>query len=149
MNNPINNLFSYLFAFNPTTTFPLQWAVWALILLSLGTAFYATVLIRKQHDQLLKKSLRPFPSKFLTLSFLLLINLFARLTRIEVLSMRLITWLLCAWIIFVFYQLAHQIFIKLPAQRLAHHHIQSSDATSARYHIHHNKGPKRLKKRRR
>lgn len=142
MTKYITDFLDYFFGFNPPTNFNLQWILWILIALGLLTGFSLIFVVKTSHDSHLKKSVQQLPGKFITISFLLLLNLFSRFNRIEVLSMRFITYILVAWLLFSFYQLINQLLIKLPALRA--HQEAAVEHLERKYHIHKNKKRKTL-----
>lgn len=144
MTTYIINALDYLFGFNPPIIFGLQWVVWTFIGLGIALALYLIFVLRTSHDGHLKKLLQDYPSRLITIAFLLLINIFSRFNRIEVLSMRFITFLLIAWMAYCFYQIYHNLMVKLPEK-----HQQKTVAMEnlqKKYHIHKNKGRKTIKR---
>ena len=146
MTKLIIDTLNYFFNFNPPTTFGLQWVIWLAIGLALASSFYLIFLLKTSKDSLLKKFIAEYPAKFITLSFLLLLNIFSRFNRIEVLSMRFITYLLLAWLIFSFYSLYQNLLINLPEKRK--NQKPAMESLQQKYKILRNKTPKKLKKRR-
>lgn len=140
----ITDLLDYFFGFNPPIQFGLQWVVWILVALGIIGGVALIILMKVKRDAHFKKTVQEFPSKLITISFLLLINLFSRFNRIEVLSMRFITYLLAAWLIFSFYQLSRALIVKLPAQKKVQEHAVES--LERKYHIHKNKKRKTIKR---
>ena len=140
----ITDLLQYFFGFNPPIQFNLQWTIWTLIALGLLTGFGLIILSKTSHDSQLRKTVQEFPSRFITISFLLLINLYSRFNRIEVLSMRFITYILAAWLIFSFYQLSQKLLVKLPQLRA--HNETTVDTLQKKYHIHKNKKRKTIRR---
>ncbi len=140
----IINTLDYFFGFNPPVKFSLQWIVWAFIIAGFLFSFVLIFLVKTSHNSHLRKIIQDFPGKLISISFLLLINLFSRFNRIEVLSMRFITFVLIAGMIIYFYQIYHGLMVKLPQQNK-----QNASAIASKkkkYHIHKNK--KRQTKRR-
>ena len=146
MTTLIINTLDYFFNFSPPTTFGLQWVIWLAIGLAFSCSFYLIFLLKTTKDSLLKKFILEYPAKFITLAFLLLLNLFSRFNRIEVLSMRFITYLLLAWLIFSFYSLYQNLLINLPEKRK--NQKPAIESLQQKYKILRNKGPKKLKKKR-
>jgi hypothetical protein len=146
MTKLIIDTLNYFFDFTPPTTFGLQWVIWLAIGLAFSSSFYLIFLLKTSKDSLLKKFILEYPAKFITLAFLLLLNLFSRFNRIEVLSMRFITYLLLAWLIFSFYSLYQNLLINLPEKRKNQKPVIES--LQQKYRILRNKKPKKLKKRR-
>jgi len=134
----------YMFGFNPPIRFGLQWVVWALVAIGLLVSFYLIFVLKTSHDGALKKSIQDFPGRLITITFLLLINVFSRFNRIEVLSMRFITYGLIVWMIFIFWQIYQAMFVKLPAKR--QEKASAVEHLERKYHIHKNKGRKTIKR---
>lgn len=134
----------YFFSFNPPVQFGLQWVVWLIIGISVLASFYLIFILKTSKDNLLKKIVQEYPGKFLTLSFLLLINLFSRFNRIEVLSMRFITYTLIIWLLYSFYSLYQNLTVVLPEKR--QHQKPAIESLEQKYHIHRNKKPKKQKR---
>lgn len=135
----------YFFSFNPPSQFGLQWVVWIAIGLAVICAFILVFLVKTSKDNHLRKVIQEYPGKFLTLSFLLLINLFSRFNRIEVLSMRFITYILLLWIIYSFYSLYQNLTVTLPEKR--QQQKPAVQNLEQKYHIHRNKKKKNRLKR--
>ena len=136
----IINLLDYIFNFSPTREFPLQYVFWILIVLSIGVAVSIFIKPRHSEEKFLIKALKEYPTKLITLSVLLAINLFSRLNRIDVLSMRLITFVLGLWILFTFYEIYNDFFVKYPELKAKQAH--QPEKNRQKYHIVKNKKKK-------
>jgi hypothetical protein len=145
MSNTIVSMLEYFFGFSPPQTFVLQWTVWPVLILSLVAAVLIYLKAKKSRDALLRKTLMEYPGKFLTISALLAVNLLSRLNRVEVLSMRFITFLLVLWLIFSFYGLYRDLAVNYP--RKISLQKQKIVSLEEKYKIHKNK-PKKQSKRR-
>jgi hypothetical protein len=137
MINSILSFLEYLFSFSPTREFNLQWVIWALIIVTAITAIGIFLVNKKSSDKIFHKLFKEYPGKLLTLDFLLLINLLSRINRVELLSMRFLTYTLSAWILFSFYEMYFDWSKKLPSLKSSAHQKQISQVK--KYHIHHNK----------
>ena len=146
MTNLIIDTLNYFFNFNPPTSFGLQWIIWLATGLAFCSSFCLIFILKTTKDNLLKKFIQEYPVKFITLAFLLLLNIFSRLNRIEVLSMRFISYLLLIWLVFSFYSLYQNLLINLPEKRK--NQKPAMESLQQKYKIHRNKKPKRLKKKR-
>lgn len=140
MVNTLVAALDYLFTFSPDRLFPLQWIPWTLIGISLllsGFLFYRS---RTCKDAVLRKLIQEYPGKFVTISILLAINVLTRLYRIEVLSMRVFTFILIAWMLFAFYGLYHDWRVTYPQRKALL--TPKFQRLEEKYHIHRNKGRK-------
>ncbi len=138
------NLLNYFFNFTPPITFKLQWIIWGIIILIFILSVFLIIYSKSSKNKPLRQVLQNYPGKFLTLNFLLLINLFSRLNNIAVLSMRLITYLIIFGLIWYLYQLFVTLFIKknhIQDNNISHHTKQT-----IKYHIHKNKKKKTINK---
>lgn len=120
MVNQIVSILDYFFGFSPSIEFPLQWVIWLMAGLSVLLAIVCLLRMKYAKDRLLNRHLKEYPSKLITISVLLIINLFSRLNRVEVLSMRFITYLLILWMLFSFYELYRDYFVYYPKEKEAH-----------------------------
>lgn len=130
------DLLGYFFNFNPPTRFPLQNIVWAILAFNLLAGIIMLIRIRMSKDKHLNKILQPFPTRLITIEALLGLNLFSRLNRVEVLSMRLFMYLLIVWLIVSYIQIGLAIFKKYPEK------LQQSEQKEPgqnRFHLHRNK----------
>lgn len=132
----IVNFLNYFFDFNPPTRFPLQNIVWGILALNLLIAIVIYIRIRTTKDKYLSNILKPSPIQLITIEALLALNLFSRLNRVEVLSMRLLTYLLIIWMIYSYIQIGLAIFKKYP-EKLEQQHKKTPGLK--RFHLHHNK----------
>lgn len=145
MINTIVSILDYFFNFAPDSTFPLQWIPWTLAALAVITAIIVFVKARTCKDSILRKILQEYPGKFLTIDFLLAINLLSRTYRVEVLSMRIFTYVLVAWVLFSFYTLIHDLRVTYPNRK--HQVTPKFQRLEEKYHIHKNKRPKTVRRR--
>lgn len=138
------NLLNYFFNFTPPITFKLQWIIWGIIIFIFILSVFLIIYSKTSKNKPLRQVLQNYPDKFLTLNFLLLINLFSRLNNIAVLSMRLITYLLIFGLIWYLYHLFITLFIK--KNHIQDHNISNQTKPTIKYHIHKNKKKKTIKK---
>lgn len=120
MVNQIVGILDYFFGFSPSIEFPLQWVIWLTAGISVLLAIICIIRMKTAKDRLLNRHLKEYPSKLITISVLLVINLFSRLNRVEVLSMRFITYLLILWMLFSFYELYRDYFVFYPKDKAEH-----------------------------
>lgn len=120
MVNQIVGILDYFFSLSPSTEFPLQWIFWLMAGLSVSVAVFCMIKMKCAKDRLLNRHLKEYPSKLITISVLLAINLFSRLNRVEVLSMRFLTYVLVLWLLFSFYELYRDYFVFYPKDRAEH-----------------------------
>ena len=132
------NVLDYFFNFTPPRDFPLQYLVWTILALSLLTAGFTIYKIRQTDDTYIKRILREYPGKLITLGLLLGINVLSRLNRVDVLSMRLITITLSLWIIYSFYEIINDFMVKFPK----HLNKPTQESQKIKYHLHKNKKKK-------
>ena len=128
----------YFFNFSPPRDFPLQYIVWIILALCLLTIGFSIYKIRQTEDKYIKRILREYPGKLITLGVLLGINVFSRLNRIDVLSMRLITITLSLWILYSFYEIINDFLVKFPK----HLNKPTQESQQIKYHLHKNKKKK-------
>jgi hypothetical protein len=126
----------YFFDFTPPTRFPLQNIVWAILALNLLIAIVLFIRIRTSKDKQLIKLLQPSPKRLITIEVLLAVNLLSRLYRVEVLSMRLFTYLLIIWMVYSYVQITLAVFKKYPESLKQ---SEQKDPGQGRFHLHRNK----------
>lgn len=144
MINSILAFLDYFFNFSPDRAFPLQWTVWVLIALAVLTAIIVFYKTKTCKDTILRKILQEYPGKFVTIVILLGINLLSRAYRIEVLSMRVFTYVLVIWMLFSFYNLLHDIRVTYPNRK--NKLTPKFQRLEEKYRIHKNKGKKSIRK---
>lgn len=142
MTNFIVDILQYFFGFNPPIQFGLQWIAWVFAAAGVLAAIYLIFVQKTLHNPVLRKSTQAFPGILITISVLLSLNIFSRLYRVQVLSMRIITYLLIAWMIFNFYQLYRALTTKVVKEKEKKEH--SLEHLEKKYHIHRNKKRKTL-----
>ena len=86
-----------------------------------------------------------YPGKLITISVLLLVNLLSRWSRVEVLSMRFITYLLVLWLLYAYYMLYRDLTVTYP-RRLSQQK-QKFISLEEKYRIRRNKTKKKTKQR--
>ncbi len=145
MSNTIISILDYFFGFTPPQSFGLQWTVWALLIIAITTALVIYLKAKKSKDSLLRKTLLEYPGKFITISIFLALNLLSRLNRVEVISMRFITYLLLLWLLYSFYGLYRDLTFTYP-RKLAQQK-QKIISLEEKYKVHKNKPRKQSKKR--
>lgn len=143
MINTVVPFLDYFFNFSPDRYFPLQWIVWSLIGLAILIAVFIFYKSKTCKDKILRKILQKYPGKFLTIASLLTINLLARIYRVEVFSMRILTYLLIIWLFFSLYKLIHDWLVAFPERKKQL--TPKFQRLEEKYGIRKNKGPKSKK----
>jgi hypothetical protein len=146
MFNTALSITEYFFSFSPPPEFSLQWIPWVLCGIAVITAIISYIKIKTCKEKILRKILQEYPGKFVTISLLLGINILARLNRIDVVSMRIFTYILFIWLLFAFYRLYRDLRTTYP-QRINQQSLRLQ-RLEKKYHIHKNKSNKKNKKRR-
>lgn len=126
----------YLFDFTPPTAFGLQAVIWALLAINLVLAIAIAIWLQVSGSKLLRKLFGGFTARFLVIEAFMAINLFSRLNRVDVISMRFITYLLLIWLAVSYVDLLVTVFKKWPAQKQL---AQQKEPAKHKYHIHKNK----------
>lgn len=104
------DFFGYFFSFSSPTYFPLQYIVWGILAINLVVVIIMLMVMLISKNKRLNKVLKSFPNQLITIEALLAINLFSRLNRVEVLSMRIFLYLLIIWLAFTYIQIGRAIF---------------------------------------
>ncbi len=102
----------YFIEFNPPVIFPLQNILWGILIVNLILAIALFIKTRMTTDKKLKKVLRSYDTTLITIEILLTLNLLSRLNRVAVLSMRLFTFILIAWMIYSYVKIGMSLFRK-------------------------------------
>jgi hypothetical protein len=140
MNNTIIGILGYFFEFSPSQNFGLQWIAWSFVCLALISAIIIYIKAKKSSTPLLRKILMEYPGKLVTISILLLLNILSRLNRIEVLSMRFVTYLLLIWLLYSYFSLYRDLTVTYP------HKLQQQKqkfvSLEEKFRIHKNKSKK-------
>lgn len=144
MINTVVSILDYFFNFSPDRLFPLQWIPWTLVSLTVLITIVVFYKVKICKDSILRKILGEYPGKFFTIVILLAINLLARTYRIEVLSMRIFTYVLIIWLLFSFYNLIHDLRVTYPNRK--RQLTPKFQRLEEKYRIHKNKGRKSLRK---
>lgn len=111
--NTIVEFLNYFFSFNPGPAFANQWIYWLLIGISTLLAFYLVYLLRtNKSDKTLKRSIKKYPSRLLLINILIMLYIFLRTSNVQVFSMRIIVYLLIAWLLWTIYQVYRNYFSK-------------------------------------
>lgn len=147
MLNTALSIGEYLFGFSPSPTFGLQWIPWTLGAIGIVLAILTYIKSKTSNDKILRKLLQEYPGKFLTITILLAVNILSRLNRIDVISMRIFTYILCLWLIFAIYNLYKDITKTLPERKTRQ--SERIRRLEKQYRILKNKKKKSLKKKRR
>ncbi|MGL5831543.1 MAG: hypothetical protein ACRCZE_05365 [Candidatus Altimarinota bacterium] len=115
--NTVIDFLNYFFSLNPGTAFANQWIYWVLIGFSTFLAFYLFYLIRNKTDKNLKKLIKPYPSRLLLINILIMLYIFLRTSNVQVFSMRMVLYILIAWLLWTFYKIYHNYFVVYPKKQ--------------------------------
>lgn len=115
--NTIVEFLNYFFSLNPGPAFANQWIYWVLIGLSTLLAFYLFYIIKSKSDKALKKLLKPYPSRLLLINILIMLYIFLRTSNVQVFSMRIVLYLLIAWLLWTIYKIYKAYFIVHPSRQ--------------------------------
>ena len=114
MINTLVDIINYFFNLSPTATFPLQDIIWLIIAINTVVIILLFLQIRNSQQKSFIKLTHTFPARLFTIEILLIINIFARLNRVEFFSMRLFTYILILWLISTYLHIYLTIFKKYP-----------------------------------
>lgn len=145
MINTALSIADYFFNFSPPQAFSLQWIPWTLSAIAVLTAIITFYKCKTCDDKILRKLLQEYPGKLITITILLVINILSRLNRIDVVSMRIFTYVLCLWLIFALYNLYKDVRKTYPERK--NKQSERIQRLEKKYRILKNKKPKRVKKR--
>lgn len=147
MLNTALSLGEYLFGFSPSSSFGLQWIPWTLCAIGIILAILTYIKSKTSNDKILRKILQEYPGKFLTITILLAVNILSRLNRIDVISMRIFTYVLCLWLVFAIYSLYKDMTRTLPERKARQ--SERIHRLEQKYRILRNKKKKSLRKKKR